>query len=138
MSNVTDFIIEDGVLTKYKGTDTEVVIPDGVTSIGRNVFAYCESLESITIPDSVTSIGGSAFSDCESLESITIPDSVTSIGWGAFVDCTSLESITIPDSVTSIGEDAFLDCPNLTIHANEGSFAAKYAEVNKIKLEIIK
>ena len=73
-----------------------IVIADGITSIGRYAFDDCESLTSITIPSSVTSIGEYAFDDCESLTSITIPSSVTSIGFGAFYNCTSLESITIP------------------------------------------
>ena len=57
------FEIENGVLKKYteeRGV-TEVVIPDGVTSIGNWAFIGCSSLTSVTIPDSVTSIGDSAF-----------------------------------------------------------------------------
>ncbi|MBO5039629.1 MAG: leucine-rich repeat protein, partial [Clostridia bacterium] len=59
---------------------TEVIIEDGVTTIGYYAFEDCTSLTSITIPDSVTSIRDNAFSGCTSLTSITIPDSVTSIG----------------------------------------------------------
>jgi len=92
----------------------ELIIPDGVTSIGSYAFDYCNSLTSITISNSVTSIRGRAFSYCTSLTSITIPDSVTSIGSYAFNYCTSLTSITIPDSVTSIGEGAFYNCTSLT------------------------
>jgi len=93
-------------------TDTEYVIPDGVTSINE-AFAGCESLTGITIPQSVTSIDG-AFAGCENLTNITIPDSVTSIGHYAFDYCTSLTSITIPDNVTSIEEWAFGYCKSLT------------------------
>ena len=90
------------------------VIPNSVTIIGDDAFAYCESLTNITIPDSVASIGDSAFEDCSRLTSITIPNSVTSIGNSAFECCESLTSVTIPGSVTSIGDWAFYDCSSLT------------------------
>lgn len=91
-----------------------IIIENGLTSIGEYAFYECFGLTSITIPNSVTSIGGCAFSYCSNLTSITIPNSVTSIGFYAFNKCSSLTSITIPNSVTSIGEAAFEDCSGLT------------------------
>ena len=109
------FTIENGVLKDYieETGVTEVVIPDGVTSIGDLAFYNCTSLTSVIIPDSVTSIGWHAFEGCTSLTTVTIPDSVTSIDEGAFAWCDSLISVTIPDSVTSIGRGAFKGCTNL-------------------------
>jgi len=95
-------------------TDTQTIIPYGVTSIGYEAFKGCSRLTSVTIPDSVTSIGSSAFSECSSLTSVTIPNSVTSIGDYAFYKCSSLTSVTIPDGVTSIGDYAFYWCGSLT------------------------
>ena len=99
---------------------TELVIPDGVTSIANYVFYNCRSLTSVTIPKGVTSIGGSAFSYCRSLTSIIIPDGVTSIGDYAFLNCSSLTSITIPNSVTSIGNYAFSSCSLKTMVIGTG------------------
>lgn len=113
MSNPADFVIKNGVLEKYQGAGGDVVIPDGVTSIGNRAFAWHSSLTCVTIPGSVTSIGDSAFYNCNSLTSITIPDSVTSIGKAAFSECRSLTSITIPNGVTSIEESVFDDCQSL-------------------------
>ena len=52
--------IEDG-LFKNNNQITEVVITDGVTTIGSNAFADCKNLKRIFIPDSITFIETSAF-----------------------------------------------------------------------------
>ena len=63
MSSASDFVIKNGVLTKYTEEPgvTEVVIPEGVTSIGAEAFEACGNLTNVTIPDGVASIGDSAF-----------------------------------------------------------------------------
>ena len=87
-------LIKDNTLIAYaNASGTTYTIPDSVTTIGINAFAFCESLTSITIPDSVTTIGYEAFRDCYSLTSVTIGDSVTTIGEWAFSDCISLTSV---------------------------------------------
>ena len=85
---------------------TSIIIPNSVTSISYEAFAWCSGLTSVTISNSVTSIGGYAFC-CSGLTAINIPSSVTSIGNSAFSGCSDLTSITIPNSVTSIGSYAF-------------------------------
>lgn len=114
MSSNNDFEIENGVLVKYTGAGGDVVIPDGVTSIGDWAFSRCEGLTSVTMPNSVTSIEDHAFCECTSLTSIVIPNGVTTIGDYMFHSCKSLTSVTIPDSVTSIGKCVFVDCISLT------------------------
>ncbi len=119
----------------YKDLIKEIIIEDGVTTIGENAFWSCKKLASISIPDTVTSIGVAALSDCPCLKSLEIPDSVITIGDGAFAysglnsvklsdnltaisenlfyECVYLEYIDIPDSVTKIGCYAFVGCSRL-------------------------
>ena len=94
MSNLTDFVIEDGVLKQYNGKDTEVIVPEGVTKIGgnwRGGFYSCHWIERVVLPNSLKEIGDNAFNGCSSLKSIDIPDGVMVIGEGAFSYCEKLK-----------------------------------------------
>ena len=76
---------------------TDLVIPEGVNSIGDYAFDYCTALTSVTIPDGVTTIGTKAFRGCESLKNVIIPSSITTIGGNAFIWCFNLEAVHISD-----------------------------------------
>lgn len=152
--NVTWTLSDDGTLTisgKGKmwdyGTSTHgdapwayigvknVVVNDGVTTIGEQAFAGLFYLESASIPKSVNNIGRQAFRGsnlksvtiagsntvieteafylCDYLETLTIMSGTTKIGSYAFSGCSSLKSITLPDSVTQILDSAFQSCSKL-------------------------
>lgn len=114
MSNVGDFIIENGIVKEYTGTDAEVVIPEGVIEIGVGAFRNYEKLESITFPLSIEVIGRSAFESCYMLKNIEIPASIKTIESSAFAACRSLEKIYIPSSIKEISMGMFSGCINLT------------------------
>jgi hypothetical protein len=117
---VTDLVIPDGVTSigayAFRGYTklTSVEIPDSVTSIGDYAFYGCTGLTSMEIPNSVTSIGANAFYGCTGLTSVTIGNGVTSIGDYAFYGCTGLTSVSLGSNVTSIGNSAFYNCSSLT------------------------
>ncbi len=118
-------LVVDGTLNSFAPFGlTEYAIPDGVTTIGAQVFCYCNKLTSITIPNSVTTIGNSAFYSCSCLTSIIVPDSVITIEEQAFYGCTSLTSVTIGNSVTTIEMLAFNYCFSLK------EFKGKYASAD--------
>ena len=116
---IENVVISEGVTTIGDGAFfkcsslTSIDIPYGVIAIGGYALSECSSLTLVIIPDSVTTIGRSAFSKCPALTALTIPNSVTTIENYAF-SSGSLMSISIPSSVTAIGSYAFSDCPSLT------------------------
>ena len=141
--DIKEIVIGDGVtsigMSVFDSCSslTSIEIPVGVTSLKDFVFYGCSSLTSITIPEGLTSIDGGAFQNCSSLTSIAIPAGVTSIGSSAFESCSSLTSIAILAGVTSIGESAFKDCSNLnTIYCYKNSTADKYTDYPSIAKKV--
>lgn len=83
----SNFVYSDSTkscVVGYLGSDSVVVIPNSVTTIGSSAFYGCSSLTIVEIPDSVTSIGASAFYDCNGLNQLIVPESVDTIGENAF------------------------------------------------------
>ena len=122
-------------------TRTSYDIPNSVTSIGNDAFAYCNNLTSVTIPESVTSIGELAFNDCKSLTSITIPDGVSSIGVWAFYGCENLTDIYILNRDCCIIDEGggYITIPTkTTVHGFVGSAAEKYTNKHGNKFKEIK
>jgi hypothetical protein len=109
-----DFDIHAGVLKKYKGAHSDVVIPSITKIIGKEAFRGLRGLTSVVIPEGVNVIEDRAFGDCSSLTSVTIPSTMSTIGASAFYGCAKLASVDFPSSVVSIGEYAFWSCKSLT------------------------
>ena len=83
-----------------------LMIPDGVTSIKRDNFCGCISIESVSFPQSMKSIQG--FRNCKNLTRIVLNEGVTNIGSSAFRNC-NLSYLRIPRSVEKIEIDAFIN-----------------------------
>ena len=94
---------------------TNLIIPEGVTSIGNYAFSSCSGLTSINIPNSVKSIGQYAFNKCSSLESIVIGDGVSTIYSQTFNYCNKIKSITLGSQINSIGDYNFNNCEELEV-----------------------
>lgn len=127
--NARGFVIVRGALYDYNGSDSEVIIPEGVTAIWGRAFEKNKELTAVTIPEGVTSVGERAFYGCTNLREVILPESVTSIGGNAFSNCTNLSRAVIPENVTVIGEKAFLGCKKLTeltLSTNTGASISKF------------
>jgi len=98
----------------YYQSIENVIIEDGVTSIGFSAFSNCTGLSSVTNPNSGTSFRSSAFEGCNGLASIVIPGSVLTIGSYAFSRCSGLTSLIISNGVESLLDGSFDGCTGLT------------------------
>ena len=92
---------------------TSIKLPESLQQMRENVFMWCTNLTSINIPDGITEIEDYSFRGCGNLTSVTLPKNLETIGKSAFGICSSLSEIVIPATVTSIGSMAFEDCVNL-------------------------
>lgn len=92
---------------------TEVILPDTITTIGKNAFQYC-SLSKITLSNNLTEMGDYAFNGCKNLVSVDIPASLKEIPIHAFYWCIALSSVTLHEGLEVIGASAFGVCRSLS------------------------
>lgn len=134
-------VIPEGVTTLGKNAFranrslTQLTLPSTISVIGQGAFSMCESLVDVVIPEGVTQISTDAFNDCESLVNVTLPKSLKTIGSNAFADCTSLTTIKLPDNLQSITSTSFEK--TVTIQVNEGSATADLLDERNISYQII-
>lgn len=106
----------------------ELVIPNGVSTIGHFAFFNCSELTSVTISESVNSIGNDTFRNCNNVSSVNISD-LSAWCKISFHDCYSnplyyahhlylngeeIKDLVIPDGITDIAKVAFYNCSGLT------------------------
>lgn len=77
-------------------------------------YTYCEDIYNVIISDGITSVGDAAFDNCSNLQNLHLGKDVASLGWRSFGNCTSLENITFPSTINYIDEMSFLGCVGLT------------------------
>jgi len=118
--------IEDNnvAIIKYKGNDSEVVIPNFVTRIGESAFEDCSSLTSIVIPNSVTSIGNVAFRGCslqynEYENCLYLGNEENPYLYLARMKDENVNNVTINPETKIIGEYAFSGCSSLQYNEYE-------------------
>lgn len=134
------FLVAEGVLLEYIGTDRYVTIPSDVKVISTGVFRGNEAIETvilneglsnITIPTSLERVHGDAF-DVNAWYYENHPFG----GFGQDGDFT----VEIPDSVTQIDGELyqimFNGENNIAVRCSEGSYAYDYALEYGYKIEI--
>ncbi len=126
--------IKQATFEGYAGTSIE--IPEGVKSLGKNVFKDCPYLHTITFPNSLESIERQRFENCPSLQpkpkdyatyignstnpylylvgvdifanTVTVDENCKFIGSDSCNDIKALKTINLPEGLLVIGDYAFL------------------------------
>lgn len=112
--NKFELIIENGVVTGYKGQSKVVEIPEGITEIAKKAFNDCQFIEEVNIKSTILkTIGKSAFEGCTNMKRCRLKALKGSIESYAFYGCRTLKKLQIPDGAIKIGTAAFGECENL-------------------------
>ena len=123
-----DFAPDDERWKGMKDRISTVAVGEGITSIGDNAFAECQSLTNVQMGSSVETIGDSAFCNCGKLEDFKVAAGVREIGETAFMRCLKLKDITVDSAnehfkVGACGELIDKSCARLITFPVVASFA---------------
>lgn len=127
-------------LAFYHANLKNLVLPEGLTAMKYDAFAYNQQLESVVLPSTLSKINGKTYSGdtkesgysnfwyCTSLKTVTFRKdesgntALETIGSSMFGGCSSLETIELPKSITTIMTSAFSSTKALkTVTFEEGS-----------------
>ncbi|MBQ8015635.1 MAG: leucine-rich repeat protein, partial [Clostridia bacterium] len=132
-----------------------ITIPAAVTSIGKDAFGWCPSLEAIAVDNANASFSSDdngvlfnkekteliKFPNDSAKASYSIPDTVTSFADNSFENCYKLRYITIPSGVTEVGSGVFFNCyiESITVDSKNQNYSSDDAGAlfTKDKTELI-
>ena len=83
------FEVKGSKLINYKGNDSAIAIPAGITEIGIKAFLCNRNIKEISLPEGVVSMEtdtrseSHAFEECFNLERILLPNTLTNMPYGA-------------------------------------------------------
>lgn len=97
----------------------ELVIKEGVETIGDSAFYHCSSLEYVHLPKSLKTIKSEAFAGCEKLSNVDVQEGLHTIEKFAFANCDLSGAFHFPETLRVIGKNAFKN--SLLKEANLGS-----------------
>ena len=122
-------VLGNGILYRYRGSDTAYTVPEQIRIIGAGAFADAETLEKITIPAGVQQIQQGSFSGCTALAEIEAPDTLTYLAADAFADTawrndSKEDYLTLGKMLIAYqGKESVAEVPDGIRIINSGAFA---------------
>ena len=92
--------------TEYRDRVETVVVEEGITYLGKYLFASNGSLKHADLPDSLEGLGEGVFEFCD-LQELPNLGKVTAIPRSAFESCPLTETLIIPEGITKLGNSCF-------------------------------
>lgn len=96
------FVVENGVVKEYTGSDLHVVVPENVggekiSAIDANLFQnIANSVENIEIQAKIETLPQSVFFNLTKLRILTLPTSIVEMPAKLLKDCIALEEVVLP------------------------------------------
>ena len=112
--HIPDYGMGEAPWSAFSASIKAVSVEEGIDIVGKNAFAGCKNLMSVTLAVSVRLIDNHAFYGCEKRAELTLPANLRRIGDTAFYGCEQLRAVIIPDTVTMVGSGAFMNCTRLS------------------------
>ncbi|MBQ9561842.1 MAG: leucine-rich repeat protein [Lachnospiraceae bacterium] len=97
----------------YCDFNAEVVVPEGVETLGSHCLEYCYGA-SLQLPSTLKTVEERALNGSWEFTSLEFPEGVTTIGYGACWGMDKLTSVVFPSTIREIGDRAFSSCELLT------------------------
>ena len=125
ISGIGDMEITAPKWDSFRASIHDVIIEEGITSLGYKSFSGCENLSSIKIPSTLATFNSSALTYCTGLEYINIAPGneyfitedrmIFDKNKSTLLLCAaSKSSVTLPYGIKTIGSSAFEGCAYLT------------------------
>lgn len=120
------YLVVNGALVAYSGTDADIVIPKDVTRIASDVFAGNINIVSVSFEliENAMTIESRAFENCVNLASVTLSENIASIGKRAFYNTAWLKNTNSDLIMTDGGK--------ILAYVAEGTAVAIPAEATSI------
>lgn len=117
MTNVPNYYLSTAAQssTHFLDVVTEIILPEGIQTLGNNCLNGYDKLLQMELPESLTSIGKYVFSGNREMVISHIPDGVTTIDESAFYECFDTNFTELPNNLTYIGAKAFYNCQQIAL-----------------------
>lgn len=100
---------------RYNNIFEEIQMPHNLTEIGDKAFIGCKKLRIVKFHNNgLVKTGKEAFADCIALTSVTLPVKTEVLGERTFYNCKSIETAVLKGTNLVIGKECFVGCNALT------------------------